>query len=230
LASASPPENGRPRSGSAFENHNFEQFRYNPRGSVICAQAAGRRLDQKLSGSQQLVAGKHEGNPFQALIALVGHRARWATTWSSCCQRSESSQQSRSVSTWVSAGSGRSGTDVGTHPRMTGTDSGTHARRKVRPCVIDFEMWPSKTHLSSRRAVALRDHPQRAASCEMLITSGLDRFKSASASASVVILSPGAISSVTSGAEIGIPTKRNSATASNGARKVKMSERALKSL
>jgi hypothetical protein len=54
---------------------------------------------------------------------------------------------------------------------------------------------PSDTHLSSRPAVALHDHPHRAASSETLITSGADRFRSASASTSVVILSPGATSS-----------------------------------
>src|SRR5215469_8726077 len=74
------------------------------------------------------------------------------------------------------------------------------------------------------RAVALRDHPQRS---EVLIKSAL---RWASVSASVVVRPPGAVSSVTWGAEIGIPTKRNSTTASNGARKVKMSERVLKSL
>jgi hypothetical protein len=58
----------------AFEIYSVEQFRYNPRGSVICAQAADRRLNQKLSGSEQLFVGKHTGNPFQALIALLsGH-------------------------------------------------------------------------------------------------------------------------------------------------------------
>jgi hypothetical protein len=125
-----------------------------------------------------------------------------------------------------------SGMDVGTHfgnYRNGHRYACQHASMpgvKVRPCV----MWPSETQLSSRREVALRDHPQRAASREMLITSGLDRFRSASASAPVVILSPGAVSSVTSGADISIPTKRNSATASNGVRKVKMSERGLKSL
>jgi len=42
--------------------------------SVICAQAVGRRLDQTLPSSQQLFAGKHAGNSFQALIALLsGH-------------------------------------------------------------------------------------------------------------------------------------------------------------
>jgi hypothetical protein len=81
-------------------------------------------------------------------------------------------------------------THVGTHSGMTGTGTGS------------MPGW----------AVALRDHPQRS---EALITSALDRFRWASASASVVVLSPG--SSVTWRAEIGIPTKRNSTIASNGA-------------
>jgi hypothetical protein len=58
-------------SGFAFEIYNFEQLRYDRAYQSSAHRGASRLLDQKLPGSQQLVADKDAGDPFEALIALL---------------------------------------------------------------------------------------------------------------------------------------------------------------